>query len=89
MNLWKATALVLTSAFALMIGYSVASANPGDAKPAPVAGGEYYHMRVALEHLRAARWELQTAEHNRSGWRERAVEATDRAIYETRVAMDY
>jgi hypothetical protein len=88
MNLWKPTALVLTSAFALLIGYGVASANPGDPKPGPVAG-DYFHMRVALEHLRAARWELVAAEHNRSGWRERAVEATDRAIYETRMAMDW
>lgn len=88
MNLWKPTALVMTSAFALLVGYSVASANPSHEQPKPVAG-DYYNMRVALEHLRAARWALATAEHNHGGWRERAVEATDRAIYETRMAMDW
>ena len=40
-------------------------------------------MRRALEHLRAARAELQAAEHNKGGWRLRAIENTDRAIRET------
>jgi hypothetical protein len=88
MNLWKPTALVMTSAFALSLGYNVASAKPAEPKPVPVAA-EYYNMRVAMEHLRAARWALQSAEHDRNGWRARAIEATDRAIYETRMAMDW
>jgi hypothetical protein len=41
------------------------------------------HMRRALEHLRAARAELQAAEHNKGGWRVRAIENTDRAIADT------
>ena len=45
------------------------------------------HMRRALEHLRAARAELQTAEHNKGGWRLRALENTDRAIRETENGM--
>lgn len=88
MNLWKPTALVLTSAFALLVGYGAASANPSHREPTPVAG-DYYNMRVAMEHLRAARYSLANAEHNKGGWRERAIESTDRAIYETRVAMEY
>ena len=40
-------------------------------------------MERALEHLRAARAELQAAEHNKGGWRLRAIENTDRAIAET------
>ncbi len=40
-------------------------------------------MRRALEHLRVARAELQAAEHNKGGWRLRAIENTDRAIVET------
>lgn len=47
------------------------------------------HMRRALEHLRAARAELQTAEHNKGGWRLRAIENTDRAIHETERAMNF
>ena len=40
------------------------------------------HMRRALEHLRAARAELQRAEANKGGHRERALEAVDRAIHQ-------
>jgi hypothetical protein len=47
------------------------------------ARAEQPHMRTALEHLRAARAELQAAEHNKGGWRLRAIENTDRAIVET------
>jgi hypothetical protein len=89
MNFWKPLALVLTAAFGVTIGYGAASANPGQREPVSVEQRDYYHMRLALEHLRAARYELAAAEHNRGAWRERAVEATDRAIYETRVAMDW
>jgi hypothetical protein len=47
------------------------------------ARAEQFHMDRALEHLRAARAELQAAEHNKGGWRIRAIENTDRAIHET------
>jgi hypothetical protein len=38
------------------------------------------HMDRALAHLRAARAELQAAEANKGGHRERAMELTNRAI---------
>ena len=41
------------------------------------------HMDRALENLRAARAELQAAEHNKGGWRVRALENVERAIRET------
>jgi len=41
------------------------------------------HMDRALEHLRAARAELQEAENNKGGWRERAIQNVDRAITDT------
>ena len=41
------------------------------------------HMDRALEHLRAARAELQAAEENKGGWRERAIANVDRAIADT------
>lgn len=40
-------------------------------------------MDRALEHLRAARAELQEAENNKGGWRERAIQNVDRAITDT------
>jgi hypothetical protein len=89
MNAWKPAALVLTSAFAVMVSYSVASANADHPKrPTPVSG-DYRHMRIALEHFRAGRSELEFAEHNHGGWRERAIEASDRANFETRAALDW
>ena len=41
------------------------------------------HMDRALEHLRAAKAELQMAEENKGGWRERALENVNRAIADT------
>ena len=45
------------------------------------------HMRRALEHLRAARAELQSAEHNKGGWRARAIKNVDQAINDTQNGM--
>lgn len=45
------------------------------------------HMRRALEHLRIAREELAVAEHNKGGWRLRALENVNRAIRETENGM--
>jgi hypothetical protein len=42
------------------------------------------HMTSALELLRSARAELQRAAPNKGGHRDRAIEAVDRAITETR-----
>jgi hypothetical protein len=47
------------------------------------------HMRRALENLRAARAELAVAEHDKGGWRVRAIENTDRAIHETERGMAF
>ena len=40
-------------------------------------------MRRALEHLRAAKAQLQAAEHNKGGWRDHAIENVNRAIADT------
>jgi hypothetical protein len=45
------------------------------------------HMVRALEHLRAARGELQRAEHNKAGWRQRALRNVDQAIADTENGM--
>jgi hypothetical protein len=41
----------------------------------------------ALHHLREARAHLERAEHNKGGWRIRAIENVDRAIRETENGM--
>ncbi len=47
------------------------------------------HMRRALEHLRAARAELQAAEHNKGGWRARAINNVNQAIADTEKGMAF
>jgi hypothetical protein len=41
-------------------------------------------MEAALAHLQEARASLEKAEHNKGGWRVKAIEATDTAIGETK-----
>ena len=41
------------------------------------------HMARALQHLRSARAELEKAEHNKGGWRARAIRNVDQAINDT------
>lgn len=51
------------------------------------ARADQLHMRAALEHLRAARAELRMAEHNKGGWRVRAVTNVERAIADVERGM--
>lgn len=86
MNLWKPLALLSTSAFVLSVGYQAAFASSSGKEPTSVEG-DYHRMRAALEGLRSARVHLLNSEHNHGGWRERALESTDRAIHETDEAL--
>jgi hypothetical protein len=45
------------------------------------------HMKRALEHLRAAKAELERAEHNKGGWRLRAIRNVEQAINDTESGM--
>jgi hypothetical protein len=54
---------------------------------ASASAAEQPHMRRALEHLRAARAELERAEHNKGGWRARAISSVDKAISDTENGM--
>ena len=51
--------------------------------------GDQPHMRAALGHLRAAQAELQRAEHNKGGWRVRALEHVNKAISDTERGMAF
>jgi hypothetical protein len=51
------------------------------------ASADQPRMHAALRNLRAARAELEHAEHNKGGWRERALEHVDRAIHEVENGM--
>jgi hypothetical protein len=47
------------------------------------------HMRAALDHLREARAELKMAEHDKGGWRVRAIRNVDQAIADTEKGMAF
>jgi hypothetical protein len=51
------------------------------------AQADQSHLRRALEHLRAARAELERAEHNKGGWRIRAINNVEKAIADTENGM--
>lgn len=88
MTFWKPLALVSTSALVLVVGHQVASAHYAAEKPGSVEG-DWRRMHLALDRLREARSHLENAEHNHGGWRERAIESTDRAIHETEAAINW
>jgi hypothetical protein len=47
------------------------------------------HMKSALSHLRAARAEIERAEHNKGGHRARAADLVNRAIAEVEAGIAY
>ena len=47
------------------------------------------HMRAALEHLRAARAELEVASHDKGGYKRAALKAIDQAIEHVREGIKY
>ncbi|HTB73075.1 MAG TPA: hypothetical protein VK762_07515 [Polyangiaceae bacterium] len=88
MNVWKPLAILSTSALVLVVSYQAAQAKASDPSPSGVSG-DYRRMHAALDSLRVARDHLLNSEHNHGGWRERAIESTDRAIHETEGAMNW
>lgn len=77
MKLTKIVALVAIAASVVTVGYRAALAQGAAAcKNQP-------NMAEALGHLRNARGFLERAEHDKGGWRVKAIEATDMAIRET------
>ncbi len=81
MNIWKPIALVAVAGLALSVGTQVASAE-GVCHNQP-------NMQSALEQFRGARASLERAEHNKGGWRDRAILAADNAIRETKAGCDF
>ena len=77
-TIWKSVALVvLLGVFAAPVTMATASME------------EQPHMRSALEHLRAAKAELQQAEADKGGHRVAAIKATDEAIHHTEEGIKF
>ena len=81
MNIWKPIALVAVAGFVVSVGTQIAQAEG--------ACHNQGNMAAAVDHLRQARGALDRAEHNKGGWRDRAIQATDNAIRETQKGCDF
>ncbi|MGA3123243.1 MAG: hypothetical protein ABSF69_20925 [Polyangiaceae bacterium] len=79
MNAWKAIAAGSAFAFAFAVAVACTPAAP----PGPAACANQPNMAAAVHSLEVARAWLGRAEHNKGGWREAALVATDTALRET------
>lgn len=75
MNLWKPIALVSIAGFVASVGTQMSSA-AGACNNQP-------NMAAAAAALKSARASLERAEHDKGGWRGKAIQATTTAIAET------
>jgi hypothetical protein len=94
MNAWSSIATCAVATLVVALGCSPeprpvapAPAAPAPAAPAAPAGAaacnNQPNMSAALGELRAARGSLDKAEHDKGGWRVKAIEATETATRET------
>ena len=84
MNYWKPIALTLAVGLVASIGMQTASANNAGSQPSLT--GECHdqkNMAAALHELSSAKDSLTKAEHNKAGWRDRALDSVNKAINET------
>ena len=81
MNAWNSITVYSLTTLLLALGCS-----PTPAPAAPSSGGacsNQPNMAAALDSLRSARASLDRAEHDKGGWRVKAIDATNSAIGET------
>jgi hypothetical protein len=89
--------LLITATLLFTLAFSAAAAGPKApaapvpavaAVPAPVATPERHpHIDEALEHMRAAKKELESAEHDFQGHRAKSLEHLNQAMHEAEVCM--
>ena len=86
MNYWKPIALCTIAALAGIVGLNIHGVSTASA-----AGPchDQPHMAAANDHLRAARAELDKAEHNKGGWRDAAIIATDKALADSKRGCEF
>ena len=76
-NIWKVSTIGFAALSAALIGYAqIPSAEAGD-----VCKGQP-HMKEARVRLREAKNQLEQADHNKKGWRVKALEHAVEAIRE-------
>jgi hypothetical protein len=77
MNIQKTIALCAIAGTVTVVGYTAAHAQGA------AACNNQINMANALNSLRSGRAALDKAEHDKGGWRVKAIEASDSAIKET------
>ncbi len=87
MNTWKILAPCSVAAFALSLVAACASSPPPPPPPVapagPAACANQPNMMAAVGSFERAHGWLDRAEHNKGGWRDAAIKATDTALAET------
>jgi len=86
MNVWKPIAIVATAGLVAVVGAQTAYANkPAEPEPAKLSGPcwDQPQMAAAKANLEAAYSHLLHSEHNKGGWRDAAIAATQTAIART------
>jgi len=89
--------VLITATLVLTLAFSAAAAGPkapaapvasAPAAPTPAATPERHpHIDEALEHMRAAKHELEVAEHDFQGHRVKSMEHLDQAMHEAEICM--
>ena len=89
--------LLITATLLFTLAFSAAAAGPkapaapvasAPVAPAPVATPERHpHIDEALEHMRAAKHELEIAAHDFGGHRVKSIEHLDQAMHEAEICM--
>ena len=81
----RKTVIGIVSTLVVLVGLSLYSMG----RPAPDRDdAREPHMAAALEHLRAARAELEQARPNKGGHRERAIKLVDDAIHQVQEGVE-
>ena len=79
-NIWKISTLALAAALTLVVGTGLVRDASADPQP---------RMKTALEHLESAREALKNADDDKGGHRVKAIEATAKAIEETKLGIGF
>ncbi len=91
--------LLITASLLLTLAFPAAAAGPkAPATPAPAAAApaapaaaampeKHPHIDEAIEHMRAAKHQLEIAEHDFDGHRVKSIEHLDQAIHEAEICM--
>ena len=90
--------LLITATLLFTLAFSAAAAGPkapavpvaaAPVAPSPVATPERHpHIDEALEHMRAAKHELEVAEHDFDGHRVKSLEHLNQAMHEAEICMN-